>query len=191
MPYDYILLNTGLLKFHAWLLIQTGNYCMVKQYSLKYKYNYETLKWQWIKINIKIKIDPDYNYRVEDRKTTWTIFHTSLWGVSRTNNNWFSIGWLDPLALLCSNNQWWQLTVNGFLRLAPFLAGPRVRTLLLWRKKNGESLDSFWILLRINLLSFLTYPPFYNFVRTKQRPPFPTVHVITCLSVAAGTACYS
>jgi hypothetical protein len=37
--------------------------------------------------------------------------------------------------------QFWQLTINDCLRLAPFLAGLRVSSLPLWRMPNEESLQ--------------------------------------------------
>jgi hypothetical protein len=56
---------------------------------------------------------------------------------SVTNNNVFWTGWLDLLALLYNYNQLQQLTIDDCLRLAPFLTGPRVSSLLvcvlLWR----------------------------------------------------------
>jgi hypothetical protein len=51
-----------------------------------------------------------------------------VWRICVTNNNGFWIGWLDLLALLY--NQLWQLTINDSLRLAPFLAGLQVSSLL-------------------------------------------------------------
>jgi hypothetical protein len=83
---------------------------------------------------------------------------------SVTKNNGFWIRWLDLLALLL---QLQQLTINDCLRLAPFLTGLRVSSLL--RDWLGSDLRishyfsfryplvstpqlniSFWILLRLN-----------------------------------------
>jgi hypothetical protein len=47
-----------------------------------------------------------------------------------TNNNGFWIRWLNLLKFLYNCNQLWQLTINDCLRLAPFLAGLHVSSLL-------------------------------------------------------------
>jgi hypothetical protein len=53
-----------------------------------------------------------------------------------TSNNGFWIGWLDLLTpsftITLNYNHLIQLTVNDCLRLAPFLTGLRVSSLLLW-----------------------------------------------------------
>jgi hypothetical protein len=53
-----------------------------------------------------------------------------------TNNNEFWIGWLDLLTssfkITLNHNHLQQLTIGEFLRLAPFLTGPRVSSILLW-----------------------------------------------------------
>jgi hypothetical protein len=49
---------------------------------------------------------------------------------SMTNNNGFWIGSLDLLAFLYNYNQLYQLTISDCLRLAPFLVGLRVSSLL-------------------------------------------------------------
>jgi hypothetical protein len=55
---------------------------------------------------------------------------------SVTNSNGFRIGWLDllthPFTITLNYNQLQQLTINDCLRLAPFLTGPRMSSLLLW-----------------------------------------------------------
>jgi hypothetical protein len=61
-----------------------------------------------------------------------------------TNNKGFWVRWLDLLALLYNFNQLRQLTINGCLRLAPFLTRLRVPSLPLWRMPNEEFLLTHW-----------------------------------------------
>jgi hypothetical protein len=68
------------------------------------------------------------------RRSPW-----SIWGISVTNNSGFWIRWLDLLALLYNYNQLRQPTINGCPRLAPFLTGPLVSSLPLWRRANHWS----------------------------------------------------
>jgi hypothetical protein len=47
----------------------------------------------------------------------------------------------------CNCNQPKQLTIHGYLRLAPFLTGPRVSPLPLWRMKNYSRISSWFLFL--------------------------------------------
>jgi hypothetical protein len=67
-----------------------------------------------------------------------------------TNNNGFWIIWLDLLELLYNYNQFYQLTISDWLRLAPFLAVLWVSSLPLWRMTNNTRISSwFYLLLRL------------------------------------------
>jgi hypothetical protein len=52
--------------------------------------------------------------------------------------------WMDILTFLYNYNQLWQLTVNDFTRLTPFLTGPWASSLPLWRMRNDQSLLTYW-----------------------------------------------
>jgi hypothetical protein len=67
-----------------------------------------------------------------------------------------------------------RLTAWAMARPVPFLTGPRVPSLPL--RLSYESTPTNW--------SVLACPG-----RTEYRSRFPTLHVIACLSVAAGTVC--
>jgi hypothetical protein len=115
-----------------------------------------------------------------------------IWGVCMTYNNGFWIGWLDLLALLYNYSQLWQLTISVCLRLAPFLTGPRVSSLPLWRMTNKNSFPNEFLVFLSTAPALnndsLTNAPliyewnhFYNLGRTDERVLPPTVRVLNCI----------
>jgi hypothetical protein len=129
-----------------------------------------------------------------------------------TNNNGFWIRWLDLLHFYYNYNQLQHLTINGCLRLAPFLTGLRVSSLLPWLtwfwftrrsllqlslSAGYHSTVEHWTLLRMPNDGSLTNELTDDWLESISCPPFTTrgelnrddhleqfVYIIRFLSVA-------
>jgi hypothetical protein len=93
--------------------------------------------------------DLSFNKEVQYWEFCANFFSSHILSPARgsvTNNNGFRIGWIY-WHFDYNYNQLWQITVKDCLKLAPFLTGPRVSSLPLWRTTNEEWLNYFFVLL--------------------------------------------